>query len=122
LTHKELKSLYKNYVHTTNLEHKNAKLGFLSTEKIYTKCLLTKKGDILLSRVGKIGKMSMVWKGKVPISDCIYCIRVPKKYRRLVWKSFTSKNGENWFNAYAHGVCAKLISKKDLLNFPIKII
>jgi type I restriction enzyme M protein len=120
LTHKELKELKCNFVHTTTLVHRKANLSLKKTPISDLRTYTTKCGDILLSRVGSIGKTSMVYRGRVPISDCIYRIRVEEKYRKKVWEALTSDKGQQWLHANAHGVCAKLLSKADLLNFPIE--
>ena len=80
-----------------------------------------KAGDILLCRVGKrcVGRLAFIKSGSVVISDCVYKISVDKKYQEAVWNSFTSQLGKAWLRAYAHGVCSQVISKSDLLNFPI---
>ena len=85
------------------------------------KYLLTERGDILLARVGRgcIGKVCMIGRGRVPVSDCVYRIRVAKKHRTKIWDAFVSEAGQKWLKANAHGVCAKVISKKDLYKFPI---
>lgn len=120
-THSELKLHGKPFIHTTDLrpsckvifpksiKYKNDRLVFAST------------GDILLARVGRgcIGKVSLVKSGRGLISDCVYRLRIPKVYRNAVWNSLTSKTGQDWLRANSHGVCARVISKTDLLNFPI---
>lgn len=75
-------------------------------------------GDILISRVGKrcIGKVVMVKRGYIPFSDCIYRLEVPE-YIDKSFNSLITKRGQSWLQAYAHGVCAKVISKADLLKF-----
>ncbi|MES9901964.1 MAG: N-6 DNA methylase [Sedimenticola sp.] len=82
---------------------------------------LAKKGDILLARVGSrcVGRVAIVARGSRPFTDCIYRIRVPECYRAAVLESMAGKSGQQWFQAHAHGVCAQVISKADLLSFPI---
>ncbi len=77
--------------------------------------------DILTARVGKrcIGRVALVNKGNLPITDCIYRIRIPKFWINQVWRSFNSDKARDWFLAHSHGICAQVISKSDLLNFPI---
>ena len=78
-------------------------------------------GDILIARVGKriIGRVTVVENGSQVITDCVYRLRCPRKYRDAIWKNFISNEGQNWFKAHAHGVCSQVISKKDLLSFSI---
>ena len=80
-----------------------------------------KKGDILIARVGKrnVGQLAFVESGEVEISDCVLVIRVDKKYQKPVFQSLVSENGKAWIKAYAHGVCSRFITQKDLVNFPL---
>ncbi len=121
LTHKVLKETRDNFIHTTNMIDKKMNQSLSNSYSTNEKFLMTRKGDILLARVGRgcIGKVCMITKGRVPISDCIYRIRVPEKYRIKVWNALISFEGQNWLRANAHGVCAKVISIKDLYNLPI---
>lgn len=122
-THKELKKIGDNFIHTTEIKNANDKQAIRSSKKVNHKYLLATRGDILLARVGRgcTGKLCMVSRGKAPVSDCVYRIRVSKKYRMKVWKALISLEGQNWLKANCHGVCAKVISKKDLLKFPIYV-
>ena len=121
-SHKELKNFDIRYFHTTNFNNNK----FLSNEKQdyqWSNKIIAEEGDILMARVGKrcVGKLAIVKKGNILISDCVYRIRVPEIYRKIVWNLFNSSFGEEWINVYSHGVCAQVISKKDLLGFPINI-
>ena len=77
--------------------------------------------DILTARVGKrcLGRVTLVNKGNLPIADCIYRVRVPKHLVHQVWLSLISDSARDWFSAHSHGVCAQVISKSDLLKFPV---
>ena len=90
-----------------------------STEK-----RVARKGDILLARVGSrcIGRLAVVARGSRPITDCVYRIRVSVAHRDIVLGAMASNKGQQWFKAHAHGVCAQVISKSDLLSFPIAAI
>ncbi len=83
----------------------------------------TEPGDILIARVGKrcVGKVSMVNSGKQIISDCVYRVRAPKKHRSRIFRELISDKGQQWLRVIAHGVCAQVISKRDLLHFPLNI-
>jgi tRNA1(Val) A37 N6-methylase TrmN6 len=83
----------------------------------------TKPGDILISRVGKrcIGRVTLVETGMQAISDCIYRLRAPVEFRKILWKALASPDGKKWLEVHAHGVCSRCLSKKDLLNFPIPL-
>ncbi len=125
LENKMLKEQKLPYIHTTSLEHGNRQLvlkGRISN-KIIASNICAEEGDILLARVGKgcIGKISMVERGKALLSDCVYRIRVARNYRDLVFESLLSDSGQAWLKAASRGVCAKVISLKDLMNFSIPI-
>lgn len=117
-THKELKNSLTEYFHTTSFV-KNAIETIASYDDDLEGYRCAKSGDILIARVGKrcIGNVAMITSGYIPISDCIYKISVPKKYRKKVLKAMTSKMGQKWFTAHAHGVCSQVISLSDLMKF-----
>ena len=120
---KNLKQWKVPQVHTTSLSHGNGQMvlkGKLS-KKYFEKYTVAEPGDILLARVGRgcMGKVSMVKSGHAVLSDCVYRIRVPKYYQQKVFKALCSKEGQQWIKALSHGVCAKVLSKADLLNFPV---
>lgn len=107
------------YFHTTELptaaKHIKLRRSKLSGFR------MAESQDILTARVGKrcIGRVTLVSKGNLPITDCIYRIRVPKCWVNRVWRSLISDKARDWFSAHSHGVCAQIISKSDLLNFPV---
>jgi len=109
-----------NIFHTSHFDIKKKTINFKNSQVIANK-LTAKTGDILLARVGKrnIGKVVKVTGGINLVSDCILKITVEKKYQKAVFNSLNSKSGQSWLKAHSHGVCAKVISKRDLLNFPI---
>jgi type I restriction enzyme M protein len=125
IQNKSLRALNIPQVHTTSLLHGQRNLFFRKRlpQKYSLKYLTAGPGDILLARVGRgcVGKTSMIGNGNAIISDCIYKIQVPEKYRTLVFNSFTSPEGQNWLKAMSHGVCAKVLSKTDLLQFPLDL-
>lgn len=124
IENKVLKSKKISQIHTKTLIHGCSDLSFNKRlgATYLSKYIIAEKGDILLARVGRgcIGKASMVLSGQAIISDCIYRIRVPENYREIVFNSFISEQGQKWFKAMSHGVCAKVISKFDLLDFPVE--
>lgn len=78
-------------------------------------------GDILIARVGRnaIDKVIGVASGSMLISDCIFRIRVPKRYQRKVLSILSSSKGREWLRTNSHGVAAKHISKTELLRLPL---
>ncbi|GGC14618.1 hypothetical protein GCM10011386_02930 [Parapedobacter defluvii] len=120
-THKELKNLKIKYLHSTNLPNLSINLDLGGEEsKSFDGFVCAEPGDIIISRVGKIGKMAKIKSGKLPISDCLLKITLPDIQALALWNSLTSEEGKEWFKANSHGVCAKVISLSDLMNFPIK--
>lgn len=117
---KELELSKSEFLHTWSL---NKELSYKSFNDCSTHAKSAIKGDIVISRVGKrcLGRVLVVESGSVPISDCLYVIRVQEKYRVDVVNSFVSENGQQWVVRYSHGVCARVISKCDLVNFPLSI-
>ncbi len=124
IENKVLKAKRISQEHTTSMIHAERcmvfgkKLGKVN----FKKYVVARPGDILLARVGRgcIGKVSMVGKGNAVISDCIYRIRVSKKHRERLFEALISESGQQWLKAIAHGVCAKVLSKFDLLKFPME--
>lgn len=108
-----------NCFHTTELPVVARKINLLRSKSLGFR--MAESHDILTARVGKrcIGRVTRVNKGSFPITDCIYRIRVPKHWVNQVWRSLVSDNARDWFSAHSHGVCAQVISKSDLLNFPV---
>ena len=107
------------FFHTTDfksLEGRNLEQRRNNYKKNY---LTARKGDILLARVGKrcIGKVTLVKSGEIAITDCVYRIRVNKKYQKILFESLVSAEGQKWLKMHSHGVCSKVISKTDLVKY-----
>lgn len=100
--------------------HKN---GYIhaNDHTVYDNCEMAEPGDILLSRVGRrcMGRVGIVKSGVLPITDCIFKIRVPKSDLSIVWKYFKSLQKTDVLSAISKGSCAKFITKEDLLNLQI---
>lgn len=123
-TKKCLEELNISYFHTNSFKSKQLYVESDSTANEFpTNLSLAGPGDILIARVGKrcIGNIVMINKGFIPFSDCIYRLRVLEFYKDKTFESLISERGQSWLQAYAHGVCARLISKSDLLKFQIDI-
>lgn len=76
------------------------------------------EGDILMVRVGSrcLGRVQYLKKGHIYISDCIYKISVPKKFQYRLFKCLCNEKTQERLHTIAHGVCAKVISKGDLVQ------
>ncbi|MCX8967406.1 DNA methylase [Erwinia psidii] len=80
--------------------------------------IVANPGDILISRVGRnlTEKMCIVENGHVVISDCIMLIRVPDRYRNLLFSYLSSPEGRVYLDAVSHGVGAKFLTQKAILE------
>jgi type I restriction enzyme M protein len=118
---KELQNMGIQYFHTSSFPDSLSSKAKLQNSVIKN-AIIAEPGDILMARVGKrcIGRVTMVESGRQIISDCVYRIRSPKKYREIIWRSLISEEGQRWLKAHAHGVCSQVISKKDLLSFKVE--
>ncbi|MGY6273931.1 N-6 DNA methylase [Methylomonas sp. MgM2] len=108
------------YFHTSHFRHHGHYID-LPSAPLSATGLIAAQGDLLLARVGKrcIGHVGLVSHGHLPITDCVYRIRVAEPYRIPVLAALSGSSGQHWLKAYAHGVCAQVISKTDLLKFKI---
>lgn len=78
-------------------------------------------GDILLSRTGNRVSWDpvIVVRGKAPITDHVFCIRLPKNHRKKALESFQHPRFQDWLRAVCKGVCATVLTKQDLLKMPV---
>ena len=120
-SYKELRQSKLSFFHSVHFKENDVNICFDKPVANKHNNYSSNEGDILMCRVGKrvVGKVAMVKFGRVVISDCIYKITVPKRYRQVLMKSLQSEEGKAWLHAFAHGVCSQVISKSDLENFPI---
>lgn len=83
---------------------------------------IAEKGDILIARVGtrNIGKVYFV-KNPIIISDCIICLRLKNGIEKKVYNQMNSEKGKKWFRVNAKGSCAKYLTQKDIINFPLDV-
>lgn len=78
-------------------------------------------GDILLSRTGSRVSWSpvVVKGGTAPITDHVFRIRVPADLREVVYDSFRHPRFSEWLKGISKGVCAAVITKRELMEMPI---
>jgi type I restriction enzyme M protein len=78
-------------------------------------------GDLLFARVGSrcLGRIARVRHGAAPISDCLFRLRVPAAWRDRVQARLQSASGQMWLMTRARGVCARYLTREDLLRFPL---
>lgn len=84
-------------------------------------CTIAEHGDILVARVGRnaFEKVIGVSHGSVPISDCIFRVRVRPEHRLAAMHNLTSTYGTQWLESRACGVAARHLIKADLLALPL---
>lgn len=119
-THQECRGKNFPYFHTTDFKRfPNGRVAYPRAD--LPERWVARPGDILLPRVGArcLHYAAKVMTGHPVITDCIYRIRVAPQWRQSVWKSLASKDGTNWRLQAAHGVCARVLGKELLLNFPV---
>ncbi|MBZ0093292.1 MAG: SAM-dependent methyltransferase [Sulfuricellaceae bacterium] len=80
-------------------------------------------GDFLIPRVGArcLHYSARVVSGHPVMTDCVYRIRVAPQWRQAVWKALSSTEGIRWRQQAGHGVCARVLSKEMLLEFPVSV-
>lgn len=86
------------------------------------KTTIAEAGDILICRVGRNleKKICYVPKGYVALSDCVYKLRIPRKFRVNVLKFLCSSDGQNRLSALTHGVGARFLSKEHILSLMVE--
>ena len=116
-TYCDLKKMPFPYVHSKSFTHGSILIN--KGVKYERNKSIAHTGDILMVRVGSrcLGRVMFVKKGSIIISDCIYKISVPQKYRYRLFKFLCSDKAQNYLHILAHGVCAKVINKTDLVSF-----
>lgn len=106
--------------HTADMKHWSSNVWFdeCAEPESYGK---VRKGDILVARVGSrcLGRLAFVKEGQALITDCIYAIRVPSEVRQHVWCALLSANSRTNLRTLSRGVCAKYITKDQLLDVPL---
>ena len=116
-TYCDLRKMTFPYVHSKNFTHGSVLVN--QDIKYEFNKSIAHAGDILMVRVGSrcLGRVMYVKRGSICISDCIYKISVPKKYRDRLFKFLCSDKAQEYLKILSHGVCAKVISKIDLMSF-----
>lgn len=83
---------------------------------------IARPGDVVITRVGRHleNKIARIVSGSAVISDCLYIVRAPTNMLNSFWSSLTSPYGRAWLLANSRGVCAKVLNRSALLDFPIR--
>ncbi|MCP2224917.1 type I restriction enzyme M protein [Pseudomonas silensiensis] len=108
-------------LHTTDLRPGEVLISVDYNNLLTSDAVVAEAGDILLARVGRDLHMRvcMVVAGRMPITDCIYRIRLPVEHRERVFASLVSEEGRKFIRSRAHGVSAKHLPRDYLLDLPI---
>ena len=122
-THQECQKLTIPYFHTTDFKRfPNGRIAYPGHVD-HPERWVARAGDILVPRVGArcLHYTAKVVSGLPVFTDCVYRIRVAARWRQAVWKALSSAAGREWRIQAAHGVCARVLGKEVLLNFPIRV-
>lgn len=109
-------------VHTTDLINKEISLDqFDKSENL--KHYQARAGDILISRVGSrcIGRFSKVTSGQALVSDCVFVVRFQGGGAEVFWRILNHPENKGMLEIFARGVCAKYLTKTQLLKLPFRI-
>lgn len=107
-------------VHTSHLALAKRGCMRLVEEPIPFDGVGAKVGDILLPRTGTrvVWRPAMVTSGAAPITDHVFRIRAPQNVRQVVHGSFRSELFPQWLESVSKGVCATVLTKRELLEMP----
>jgi hypothetical protein len=111
-------------LHTTDLcrlSGPSIELHPLSADSFDDMDVLAEAGDILLSRTGTRVRWQPVEvkRGVAPITDHVLRIRAPEPVRRQVIESFMHPAFPAWLASVTKGVCASVVTKRELLTMPL---
>ena len=121
LSHAESRQLGTPLFHTTDFKcFPNGRASLAVAPPLPDRWLVA-PGDILIPRVGSrcLAHAVMVMQGGAIFTDCVYRIRVAKKWRERLFHALRSERGVKFRLAVSHGTCAASLSKNDLLGLPI---
>jgi type I restriction enzyme M protein len=117
-THKQLLASAKYFIHTNQLPKEPASLKL--PNYTFGQSNLATTGDILLARVGRrcIGRVAVVERGTLPISDCVIVIR-PKddNARKKIWEKLKSESSKQILESMSLGVGAKYLTHSLIKDF-----
>lgn len=121
LSNAEARGVGATVFHTTTFRDYPDGIVRLGSAPHFPERWVVRSGDILVPRVGSrcLLHTAMVKRGAAIFTDCVYRIRVDSSDRERVFDALQSTNGIAYRMAVAHGTCAALLSKSDLLKLPI---
>lgn len=111
------------YLHSTSFKH-GAVLNLRnSNKKKFDNLVHAERGDIIVVRVGRgcVGKVAYIKSGRLPVTDCVYVIKSDdSRTINSIWNFLNSEKGLDWIKATSHGVCAKVLSRSDIFEMPVR--
>lgn len=114
-------------IHTTDIDSSShfVRQKFLHSDDLtqLVTGIVAKPGDILIGRVGRNleEKVCLVRGGNVVVSDCLFILRVDRKFRLTVFRFLKSPAGQKALSASTHGVGARFLTRDAILNIYFKI-
>lgn len=83
---------------------------------------IANRGDILLARVGRNleEKVCRVSSNNVVVSDCVFILKVKRKYQAELLAYLRSTIGRQALKAIAHGVGARFLTSEAILEIPFR--
>ena len=117
-THKELLASAKYFIHTNQLPKEPTSLSLPNYTFGQSNLAIT--GDILIARVGRrcIGRVALVEKGTLPISDCVIVVRpVDDNARQKIWGKLKSESSKQILDSMSLGVGAKYLTHSLIREF-----
>ncbi|PRY04412.1 Eco57I restriction-modification methylase domain-containing protein [Paraburkholderia sp. BL25I1N1] len=113
-------------LHTTDLcrlEGRRIRLPDLHLETMESNDVdvMAEAKDFLIARTGTRVRWEPieVAAGSAPISDHVLRIRAPKGFYRAIKASLLHPNFSNWLASISKGVCATVLTKRELLQMPL---
>jgi hypothetical protein len=109
-------------LHTTDLaRHRGRRIRLHEGKSRAFADVFAERGDILLPRTGTRVRWEAVEvaDGRAPISDHLLRIRAPRGYRSVIRQSFRHPDFHTWLKSISKGVCATVLTKRELLNMPL---
>ncbi|NYF22627.1 type I restriction enzyme M protein [Xanthomonas sp. JAI131] len=114
-------------LHSTNIPgagvSRSLSLSQASIRRAYGDAPRASAGDIVLTRVGRHleERFARVASGESVISDCLYVVRGPATIMAQFWRSLNSAQGHAYLAANARGVCARVLNRSSLLDYPLPL-
>jgi len=108
------------HIHTSAFDSGTTRMR-LSQRGWHSGLTVAESGDVLIPRVGTrcLLRQAVVESGFSPITEAVYRIRIPDKYRDQVLNALEAPVGQLWRFTHARGSCARHLAVGDILSMPI---